>query len=53
MDTALIITILELAIQYGPDLVAKCIELFDKDPISMNDIEALTTMIKRPNEYFK
>lgn len=51
MNTATILAILELAVKYGVPAVQKAIEAIEKDTITEEDIKALTTMIRKPEEY--
>lgn len=51
MNTATILTILELAMKYGIPAVQKAIENINKDEITEEDIKALATMIRKPEEY--
>ena len=51
MNTATILSILELAVKYGVPAVQKAIETINKDEITEEDIKALATMIRKPEEY--
>lgn len=51
MNTATILTILKLAVKYGVPAVQKAIETINKDEITEEDIKALATMIRKPEEY--
>lgn len=51
MNTATILAILELAVKYGVPAVQKAIEAIEKDTITEEDIKALATMIRKPEEY--
>ena len=57
VDTAVnkttILSILQLAMEYGPDLVVKMVNLFAKTTITEQDVEDLKVMIKKPEDYFK
>lgn len=51
MNTAVLLTILELALKYGVPAVQSAIEAMNKDKITEEDIKALATMIRKPEEY--
>ena len=51
MNTAVIMTILELALKYGVPAVQSAIEAMNKDKITEDDIRALPGLIRKPEEY--
>ena len=51
METAIVINALSLAIKYGVPAVMEGINALGKETITLEDIEALETAIKPPEEY--
>ena len=51
MNTAVLLTILELALKYGVPAVQSAIEAMNKDKITEDDIRALPGLIRKPEEY--
>ncbi len=47
----LIIAIVGLVVQYGPEAVAKAITILNKDAVTLEDIDALRGLCKPPEEY--
>jgi SpoU rRNA methylase family enzyme len=52
MGTAAIIKCLELAAKYGVPAVLRGIEAMNKPVITLEDVDALEGLVKRPEEYF-
>lgn len=53
MDKALVLALLESAVEHGIPAIKKAVESYQKDEITLEDIQSLKTAIKRPEEYFK
>ena len=51
MNTAAILSILELAMKYGVPAIQAAIEAINKEEITEEDIKALPGMIRKPSEY--
>ena len=51
MNTAAILSILELAVKYGVPAVQAAIEAINKEEITEEDIRELPGMIRKPSEY--
>lgn len=51
MNTATILSILELAVKYGVPAVQAAIEAINKEEITEEDIKSLPGMIRKPEEY--
>ena len=52
MGTAAIVKCLELAAKYGVPAVMQGIKALNKSDITLEDIDALEGLVKRPEEYF-
>lgn len=51
MNTATILSILELAVKYGVPAVQAAIEAINKEEITEEDIKSLPGLIRKPEEY--
>lgn len=51
MNTTLVLLILELATKYGIPAVQKIISTWQKDTVTLEDVEALRERLKHPDEY--
>lgn len=51
MNTATILSVLELAVKYGVPAVQAAIEAINKEEITEEDIKALPGLIRKPEEY--
>lgn len=51
MKTRVILDILALAMAYGIPAVRDIVKTWEKDEVTPEDIKALETLIKRPDDY--
>lgn len=51
MNKELAIQLLLLAAQFGPKMVLDIINTWDKENVTVEDIEKLKMLIKKPEEY--
>ena len=51
IDTKLIVQILEMVSVYGLPAVKSIIDTWQKDSVTIEDVERLRSRLKRPDEY--
>lgn len=53
MEKSLILELLEAAAEHGVPAIKETIEAYQKEEITLEDIQNLRKGIKKPEEYFK
>jgi len=51
MSTEVVLALIGLALQYGVPAVQSAFTAYGKEVVTMEDIQALKTLIKKPDEY--
>lgn len=51
MNTQVILAIINLIVKYGVPAVKSVIETWQKDTVTLEDVEALKKQIKSPDQY--
>lgn len=53
METKLVLELLKIAIVIGAPTLMKLIEELNKDKVTLEDIQRLQFIVKKPESYFK
>jgi len=53
MNAAVALKLLELCLIYGVPAVQTVLNNWNKDEITLEDVEAIGSLVKKPEEYFK